>query len=296
MSLYHDGLFGFDSVIFCDITTKVPVAMLRILNSMEFGRNRGSMVPLKGGSFPGAVALESGDPENPLALEVREYPNVAFAAFENANITDNAAEVSGNFGALTNSKGVSVFDATTGIASVAENVVNKNNIPFGRLVYVGVGADTVDIYAPAKLVGTGNFSDKLAKVASAVIIPGTGGTVDVPDLGITITGGSGSIAFVVDDAAYQDVRGVNNGNSIIEVGNINESLTEYLMFAFFPKMANGSFLYTEFHRVAMTSGIPIMGTYREWSTYTLEGEVLADTCNGGRLHTTYKVNPSISCS
>jgi len=290
-----DGRFGIDIVMPYNLVSKQPYGLFRVTQELTSERARES-VKLLGGHVDGAWDDEPGEPENPFSMIIREFPDFMYTTFEAGSQTDNSsAEASGNFGTIVNTVGTSVFDAATGIASVAAKAGKEANIPFGKLVFKATAATTVDIYLVGKPQGDGAFLDKTGKVATGITIPGTSGTVDVDDLGITITGGSGAIALVTDDIATLDVRGVNNGNVITSVG-ANPQVTKMGMFAVLPKLSDGSLTYIDFHKVSIPSGVPFSAVYREWAEITLTGEILVDPCNSHNLYTLYRMKPDVVCS
>lgn len=290
-----NGRFGIEYVIPYKIGSKDPYGIFRVMQELTVERAREG-VNLVGGNPDGAWAQEAGEPTNPLSLVLREYPDFAFTTFEEGVQTDNtAAEASGNFGTIANTLGTSIFDATTGVASIAAKVGKEANIPFGRLVLKGTADPTkVDIYLVGKPKGDGAFLNDLGLVAEAVTIAGTGGSTDVDVLGITITGGSGAIALVDGDVAVLDVRGANFGNVITSVGS-KPNIKNMGMLAVLPELSDGSLTYIDFHKVSMPSGIPFSGIYREWAEFTLTGEVLIDPCNNNNLYTLYRIKPENIC-
>ncbi len=289
------GRFGIDLVIPYKLNSKDPYGIFRVIQELNNEKSSEGVI-LQGGNPGGGWANEPGEVSNPISFVLREYPDFAFTTFEEGVQTDNAAaEASGDFGTISNTLGTSVFDATTGIASIAAKVGKEANIPFGRLVFKGTAVPAeVDIYLVGTPKGEGAFINDLGLVAQAVTIPGTGGTVDVDELGITITGGSGTVAFVEGDVAVQDVRGVNFGNVITSVG-AKPNLKYMGMFAVLPELSDGSLTYIDFHKVSIPSGIPFSGIFREWAEFTLTGEVLIDPCNGNNLYTLYRIKPEDVC-
>jgi hypothetical protein len=291
-----NGRFGIKYVIPYKLGSKDPYGIFRVMQELTVERAREG-VNLTGGNPDGAWAQEAGEPANPLSLVLREYPDFAFTTFEEGTQVDNtAAEPSGNFGTIENTLGTSIFDATTGIASIAAKVGKEANIPFGRLVIKGTAvAGEVDIYLVGTPKGDGAFLNDLGLVAQGVTIPGTGGTVDVDELGITITGGSGAIAFTDGDVAVLDVRGANFGSVITTVGS-KPNVKNMGIMAVLPELSDGSLTYIDFHKVSVPSGIPFTGIYREWAEFTLTGEVLVDPCNANNLYTLYRIKPEDICS
>lgn len=295
MTVSVNGRFGFSYAIPYDRVTKAPLGLFQVIQEFNYEPAR-DIVKLEGGNAPGAFAAEMGMRENPLSIQLREFPEFALVEFEGGELTENAAEASGYFadsGIPTNTKGTSIVDAALGIASVTAMVGQEANIPFGNIIFKGTAESTkVDIYLVGKpeqgFIGDG------ALVASGVTIPGTGATVDVIALGITITGGSGSIAFTEGDIASLEVRGINQGSKVTVVG-AQQEIREIGMFGIFPKRSDGSLVYIDFHRIMPVAPMPIKGIMREWADWTLNAEILVDFCNNNKLYTLYNILPDITC-
>jgi len=286
-----NGLFGIDYAIPYDRVTFQPLGVFQVIQEFNYEPVR-EIKKLEGGNAPGSFGAESGARENPLNMLLREFPEFALTEFEGASKTDNAAEASGNVGTLTNSKGTSIFDAVTGIASVAIDSTNQANAPFGRVAIVGTSTPAVvDIYVAGR--PEKGFVADGGKIAEAVTIVASTPTV-VADIGLEFTGGSGTIGMTEGDVAYLDVRGPNAGNSITVVGAGSE-IREVGMMGVYPKRSDGSLVYVDFHRLFISSPMPIKGVSYEWADWNLIGEILVDFCNNNRLYTYYRMHPDISC-
>jgi hypothetical protein len=281
------GMYGAKYAIPYNRTTGMPYGVFRVIQEIAFERSV-EFNDLTGGDAQGAWDSEPGQPENTLTGTFKEYPNFGYTFLESATVTENTAETSGNFGTLENVTGTSVFSGTTGIAGVAALSGSEANIPFGRLVFKASGSDTVDIYLIGLPQGAGVFSDVEGKVASDVTVT-SGGTVDVTALGIQITGGSGTIGFTLSDTAKIDVRGVNNGNSVIQIDGSGEP-KEFGMMIMMPKKSDGALYYYDIFRIK-AQGLPFTATSKEWSEWELSASVLVDTENNDRLYKRYAMYP-----
>jgi hypothetical protein len=280
--------FGIRYGIFYDRCTLKPTGLFRVIGSVEFGRSVAT-VPLTGGHIDAAWDVETGQPENTLSMTLREYPFPAFKIFEDADTTETAAEALGNVGTIVNNGGTSVFDATTGIASVTAKAGEEANIKGVRYVFEATGANTVDIYVH----GDDVFENIQGLSVLGVVVPSTGGTVDVDELGITITGGSGTVGFTTGDTASVLTRPIHNGFGITVVGNSDATVQNTGAIFVFPKKADGAQFWIDVPSM-VGKGMPWNGTSREWSEYTVEATPLYDSKTDS-VYTVYSKLPDEDC-
>ncbi|KKN72954.1 hypothetical protein LCGC14_0405080 [marine sediment metagenome] len=281
--------FGIKYAIAYDRCSFKPFGLWRVIGEMNLDRSIDN-VPNTGGHISGAWDSEFGQPENSIALTVRELPFFAFTVLEGATTNEIVPEATGSVGALTNKQGTSVFDATTGIDSIAAKVGVEQNIKAIRYIFVATGPATVDIH----LHGDGTpFETIEGVVASNITVPSTGGTVDVDSLGITITGGSGTIAFVTDDTASSDTRPIHQGFGITPVGSEGDTPTSFGLLGVYPKKSDGMQFWIDFPNV-VGSGLPIGATTREWSESSITLTPLIDTATD-RLYTFFSKLPDVIC-
>lgn len=259
-------IFGIKHAIIYDRITFIPKGIFEVIGGANFTREIEKLL-LEGGHNNSPYAVEAGTPSNEISMTLREYPNFAFEEFDNAIISGNETEgATGFVDSIANKKGTSVFDATTGIASIAAKTGSEDKIPFGRLIFVAVTTTTIDVYLDGdKVDGQIPILSDLPKIASGITIPGTGGTVDIANYGITITGGSGSIALVVDDTAYAKTRPENTKVDIIKVKE--DSAVEYFgLVLTLPKNSEKEQIIIRFPKIAV-SGMSFNATSREFSEY-----------------------------
>jgi len=199
---------------------------------------------LTGGSERFVLASEPKTITPEMKITTKDYADYLYEIFMGATVLTNSAEASGNVGALENAKGTSVFLATTGIASVAALAGSEANLKFGSLVVVATGANTVNILYSSDIdfrrgSAVSYQNDDLEVLAADVTIPSTGGTVNVASLGLQFTGGSGTVAFVTGDTAIFDVRPINAGSSVIDIGGVSTDFPEFGAKVYTQKRGNG---------------------------------------------------------
>ncbi len=259
-------------------SNELPFGIIRVVQGGEIALD-GELIDSFGGSNRFPFASEVADIESEFTFTASEYPDFMFEIFLGATITETAAEASGNASSITNKLGTSVSDGTTGVASIA--VDTPADLKFGRYVIKATGSDTVAVFAHSNIDATKGtdlvFIDDDMKVTdSDLTVPGTGGTVAVPSLGISLTGGSGAIAFVTDDTAFFDIRPIHTGRSNIAVGALGTSFPEFGARMAGAKRATGEIFEVHAPR-AVGSGMPIGLTRSEFAEPELTMKLLQDS-------------------
>lgn len=268
--------FGVKAAIFYDRKDFKPVGVFRVISSFEFAREI-EKLPLTGGHRNGPWAVEAGEPTNSLTATLMEFPNFAFTQLDNANQTDTLGEdTSGFVGTIANKSGVSVADATTGIASVSIIASSEDKVPLGKIVVAATSVATeVDVYLLGDVAsGSIPVVNELTLLAAGVTVPGTGGTIDIPDYGITLTGGSGTVAFVDGDTAYFEARPANTKTTEIVMGDKSD-LKNLGLVLVYPRNSNGQHRIVDFPKVAV-GGTSFAGNTREYAEFEFTGMPLLD--------------------
>ena len=258
-------LFGVKYLVLYDLTTFIPKGIFEVIGGVEVGREIEQLF-LTGGHKDSPYAVEAGEPSNSLTATIKEYPDFAFSAFENAELTQITSETLGFVDTIANKKGTSVVSATVGIASVAIKTGEGDDIPSGFIVIKAKTADTVTVYHCGDLAsGRVPIVDELPVLADDVTIPGTGGTVDLTGYGITITGGSGVIAMTVGDTAYFDCRPANTATTKIKVGK-DSGVAYYGVLLVYPRNSAKEQAIVRFPNVAVV-GMGFAANTREFSEF-----------------------------
>ena len=274
--------FGVHSVTPYNRSTGAPYGTARVLGTANVNF-AGDMVAVHGGSqrYPWAIEDNVNNPE--VAITMREYPDWVWELFLGKSVTDNAAEASGNVSSIANVNGTSIADATTGIASVAAKSGSEADMKFGKYIVKYVSATTVDLYISSDIDrkrGTdGAIEDDLMKITSSPLtVPGTGGTVDVPNYGLTITGGSGSVAFTDGDTAEFYVRPINDDSRIVTIGEEGIVAPEFGLIVMAEKLTNGEMFEIELFR-CKGHGAPFNNAEKAWAEAELTVMAMYDITN-----------------
>jgi len=185
-------------------TTGLPFGRARVIGEVAFNLG-GELVKLFGGTSLFPHAANPGVLESTLNMKLKEFPPFLSELYMGVTPVDTTTpSTTGEISvALANKVGTSLVDATTGIDSVALDGVTAD-VRFAAYAIIAVSATTVDIFAYDDVDFAREtavvFQDDALKInAAPITVPGASATVNIPNTGIDIVGGSGAIAFVTSD-------------------------------------------------------------------------------------------------
>ena len=280
-------LYGVELVALADYKSGRPIGFFQAVASAGLERTV-EMTTMVGGNAAGALAAEPGTPENSFSATLRELPDFLLEAFEGAKKVKGTAENNGYVDAtLTDTVGESLSTKITGLA-VKE--IAKDKLPFGELVFTATSENKVKVQLlgrPAK--GVGGFLDEDCTIAEEVTL--TDGTLDLDDVGITLTLGSGTLTE--GDVAKATVRPVNNGYSKLTVGS-NDSFKYFSVLIVWPKASDGSIKFCKIHKCA-GGGVPISAGERAFSELSISATPMVDTCKDGEVYEFCRLYPEQGC-
>lgn len=250
--------FGVHSIAPYSRTTGEFFGIAKVLASSTLGFT-GELIKLNGGSNKWPFAIEDGLLTAEIALGFKEYPNFVFELFLGKAPTTSAAEASGSVSTLTDVKGTSVGNATTGIASIT--ITTAADAKFAKYILKAASATTVDVFASTDLdfargVDEAYEDDTLKIVAAAVTVTDSGGTTTIDDFGLTITGGSGTVALVTDDTAEFFVKPINTESTEVTIGATTDFRPEFGLISYAAKRADDSMVEFDLFR-CKGIGLPI---------------------------------------
>lgn len=271
-------LFGIHSATFYNRVSKIPYGILKCLGGSELALS-GSFTDLNGGSSRFAWDSEAGILDCSLNLNVKEFSNILFERALGASVTASvSAEASGNVGTLTDYKGTLV-NGTTGIATATLTSGAAADLKSGLYVVEATGAKKVKVYAlsDADFVrGTRkSFVDDSMIIVSEITFADTSDAQVIAGFGITLTGGSGTVALTTGDTAIFYVRPVNGGNDIITVGADTSEFAAFGCFLHAQRKADGSLFEIDCPNVKAI-GLPLSLQEMAWSTAQISGKVIYD--------------------
>ena len=254
--------FGIHGVTAFDPATGIPFTngMAEVVGSGTLTTSS-EAVKLFGGSQLPPYAVESTNLDTEFTIALTEYPDWFYEKVLGATVTGTAASSTGSVTSIANKSGTSVFDAATGIASVAVTGGDEADLKAGIVVVEAASATTVDLYLLTdvdRLRGTAlTWGDDNKITSSPLTITGTGGTTAVADLGVTLTGGSGTVGMTTGDTAFFEIYPPHGGVSDILVGQRSASIPEVGLLVVAQTRATGEKFYAELFRAKATSGAPI---------------------------------------
>ena len=213
-----------------------------------------------------------------LSFTASSYRAEVYEQLANAEVTDKTSNVAGEVIDLANFKGTSAFKATTGVASMAVGTLAELKEGF----YMGVvtAATKVKIYgfgdqsfADGTLI---QFVDDTYMIGSEITIVASTPAACTA-LGITLTGGSGTIGMTVGDSfTFYIRRGSVVGEEILITGDTDFANIGVMLF---PDKYNDEYTVIDcFNFLAAGLGLDIKDT---WSSYTISADLIKDETEGG---------------
>lgn len=254
-------VYGIHSIAPYKLTDKLPYGILKVLGggtmtlSSEFEE-------LFGGANKFAWAVEAKTISTEWTATVKSMPDFLFELFLGATVTATAASATGTIGTLINKLGTSVLDATTGIASVGLKSGESDKLKDGQYVVLAVSATTVDVYALTDIEFKKDSDSILSlltddnKITESALTITAATPVTIPNLGVELTGGSGTIALVTDDTAFFTLSSPHGGLSVIDIGKSGATFPEHGQVCLAQKRADGSTFEIEMYKV-IGSGFPV---------------------------------------
>lgn len=264
--------FGIHQIYLEQISDPTYSAVAKILGSAESDL-AAELIPLNGGSAQLPWGAAPGTAAGTITLPVREYSPelLRFLAPWSADVDtlDDTGEASGSITTAVNAKGTSVINATTGIASVA--IATASSLKPGNYKLVATGAATVDVYLDNDLGGNLAYQNNSGKInTSAITIASGAGT---SYLGLTITGGSGTIGFTTGDIATFTVNPSSSFLYKRKGGLVGTTPLEFKLTIFGEKV-NNKIRTTTFNRCIASSDNSIKFLEKEWAAMEASIQIL----------------------
>jgi len=251
-------LFGVHSISPYSRADGMPYGIMKVIGSASLALNA-DLEQLFGGSNRFAWAAESKTFSTELTVKVKMYEGFMFELFLGASVTTNVAEASGSVTTLTNKKGTSLVQASTGVATVSALAGSSANLKFGKYVAKVITSTTIKVYLLSDIDITrgtdGTYVDDTLEVSGPHTIVASTDT-DVAALGIKFAGGSGTIGMTVGDTATFEVRPINTKSLSISVGSSTTSIPNFGALILAQKRATGQMFEIDALN-CVASGLPI---------------------------------------
>lgn len=277
------NIFGVHSVSPYSRTDGLFYGIIKVLKGSSLSLS-GESVELMGGSQKYAWAVEDGAIKAEMSLKFGQFEDFMFQLFLGTAPTPIAADPTGDVSAAVNKKGTSVV-AATGIVGVTAKAGSEASLKFGKYVLKATDATHVDVYLSSDVDiarGTaGAMQNDALKITAAPLAVATGATVDVPNFGLTITGGAGATAFVTGDTATFEVLPEHSGASTVVVGSAaNQTFPEFGAIVMAQKRGNGELFEFDCYR-CKASGMPIGFEQNAWSESDVKVKCFYDSALDG---------------
>jgi hypothetical protein len=274
--------FGIQSVSAVSRTTGLPYGLAAIVGDGSIALTASS-VDNRGGSSLFPRATEITEIDSMATFNLRTWPDWIFSVFFGAEVSTTAASAStGTVSALTNYVGTSAFDATTGVATATLKTGEAANMKSGWYAIKAASATTVDVYRVTDFQtnrGTNLYfdDDTLKITTSALTIVDAGASpAEIPGTGIELTGGSGTIAMVVDDVALFQVTTPHNGISDIDLGQTGIVFPEHELHIVGKQRGSGETAMIRCYKAQAVSGITIPFTQSDFAATDISVKLLFD--------------------
>lgn len=239
----------------------------------------GSLVSLMGGSAKYPWAVEEGAISAQLNLKVRQYDDFLIQLFGGSTVSEGSADTLGGVSTLTNAKGTSITNATTGIASVSVKSGSESDLKFGKYVVKAISATTVQVYCSTDAdFGRGTqktFASDALAISSATFTITSGTGTDLTGFGLTLTGGSGTIGMTTGDTATFEVRPKNTANAVFTLGGVASIFPEFGAIVMAKKQGSGQMCELDLPRVK-GEGVPIGFDENKFSEADIKCTVMYD--------------------
>lgn len=277
------AIYGIHSVTPYSRTTGLPYGMLRVLAGSQLAL-AGDLVELRGGSSKYPWAIEDAAINCEMSLKVKEYPDFLFELFLGKAPTSATADTSGAVTALTNKNGSSCMHATTGIASVSVKAAEKADLKFTRYVVVVTGAEAVDVYAMSNIdFARGvdkDFVNNALKITASPLTIVASTAVEIPDFGLELTGGSGTIGMTVGDTATFEVKPPSSESMSVRVGATTNTFPEFGAILVAQRRSSNEMFELDAFRCKGV-GLPIAFDENKWSEADIKAKIFYDSAKDG---------------
>ena len=274
-------IYGIHSASPYSRTTGLPYGILRVVGGSSMALS-GELIKLNGGSAKYAWAVEDGLISAEITLKPKEYPNFLFELFLGKAPTANAAETGASVTTLTDKNGTLVV--STGLASVGVKSGSETDVKFGNFVVVAASATTVDVYLQSDVDiarGTdGTYQNDALKITASPLTITTATAVEVPNFGVELTGGSGTIAMTTADTATFKSRPINTKSMDVVIGSTSDLPLEFGLIMIAQQRGNGEMFEIDAYKCKGV-GLPIGLEENAYSEAEIKAEAFYDSTQDG---------------
>lgn len=289
-------IFGIHQLTVYHQNSGLPYGTLRVLAGSSLSIS-GEIVPLTGGSSPYAWDAQDGAITAELSLKPKEIPSWLFKVLLGKTPTDVLADP-GNTNTLVNVLNASVVDGTTGIASVGVKTGSEADLKFGKYTVLCVTPTTVDVYAMSNVDffrGTDRqYIDDTLKITTAPLTILTASAVtEVPDFGVELTGGSGTIGMTAGDTAEFEINPPSIEQMNVSVGEFGACVPEFGAAITAQKQGDGSMWLFDCFRVK-AQGFPFGMEEKAYNEAEITATLMYDSVKNKVFDARY-IKPATAC-
>jgi hypothetical protein len=266
-------LYGLSNLTVIDRTNDKPKYLLRVVSSM----NVDSKVDYDKLTVGGVDwASEEKASSYSLKFEAYEYAPTVMEHLSGGQLTTEALNAAGEVVHLANVKGTSAYNSTTGIASFS--VATLADLKWGKYVAVVTAATKIKIYGLTGNVSFNDgtniaFADDTLQVGSEITVVAAT-PEDITELGLHVTGGSGTIGMTIGDTCTFEIRrGTKTGYRLV-VGGLSTVYEDVKIIGTF-KQTQSTYRAVEIPKVKI-SGLPLEAG-DSYSKYSVTADILYDS-------------------
>ena len=275
-------LFGVHSFTAYNRSSFEAYGSINVLKGSSFNIS-GELVELNAGSAKFPWAIEDSTVTAELNIKGAEYPDFLFELFMGKKPTSNVAEASGSVTVLDNKAG-SLVEAATGIASIGIKTGSEGDLKFGKYYLKAISATTVHAYAYSDVdFGVGNigkFYDDEGRITDTPLTIATGAAVEIPNFGLEITGGTGTIAMNDGDTATFDVRTANQKSTDVIIGATTDIFPTFGAIVTGQKRGTDEIIELDIFALKAI-GLPLGFEEKAYSDYDITAKASYDSERGG---------------
>lgn len=284
-------IYGIHSISPYSRTDGTPYGILKVVGSADIALSS-ALEQLYAGSNKYAWAAENKTVNAEFKAKVKAYPGFLFSLFLGSTVTDVGVDTSGTISAPVNKKGTSVI-AAAGLATIAVLSASKANLKFGKYILKALTSSTLGIFLLSDIDITRGtaavYTDDTLLLVDAISIATTVAT-NITDLGLVLTGGATTTAFVVGDTATFEVLPLSTKSTRIVVGQSTDTFPAFGALLLSQKRATGEMFEIDAHN-CVGGGLPINFTENAFSQPDLTVACLYDSSQN-RVFTIRHILPS----
>lgn len=270
-------LYGIHSISPYSRTDHTPYGILKVIGSANLALSS-PLEQLYAGSNKYAWAAENKTVASNIKAKVKAYPGFLFQLFLGATVTVVSGDASGTVSTPVNKQGTSII-AAAGLASITVLSGSKTNLKFGQFVLKALTATTLGLYLLSDIDITRGtaaaYTDDTLVLVETISIATTVAT-NLTDVGLVLTGGATTTAFVTGDTAYFSVLPLSSQTTQIVVGQSTDTFPAFGALLLAQKRATGEMFEVDAH-YCVGGGLPMDFTENAFSQPQLEMACLYDS-------------------